>query len=135
MYGRISCSRICFQMIRVISSPSSSTTGFSTLIFAMLPPLPSRHTVANSTTVLQRPRATIHARAPAGHGRPGLRETPWSVSRACWLTAPVPADFQPGLRLAAAFHADVVRPLLAAAHPGLSYAAALIGPGSEVAGR
>jgi Domain of unknown function (DUF4037) len=47
----------------------------------------------------------------------------------------VPADFQPGLRLAAAFHADVVRPLLAAAHPGLSYAAALIGPGSEVAGR
>src|SRR2546428_3687444 len=33
-YGRISCSRICFQMIRVISSPSSSTTGLVTLIFA-----------------------------------------------------------------------------------------------------
>src|SRR5690349_10585679 len=35
MYGRISCSRICFQMIRVISSPSSSTTGLLTLIFAI----------------------------------------------------------------------------------------------------
>jgi Domain of unknown function (DUF4037) len=51
------------------------------------------------------------------------------------LTARVPADFQPGLRLAAAFFADVVRPLLASTHPGLSYAAALIGPGSEVLGR
>src|SRR5262245_41204540 len=33
-YGRISCSRMRCQMIRVISSPSISTTGFFTLIFA-----------------------------------------------------------------------------------------------------
>jgi hypothetical protein len=42
--------------------------------------------------------------------------------------------FQPGLRLAAALHDEVVRPLLRATHPGLRYAAALIGPGSEVLG-
>lgn len=47
----------------------------------------------------------------------------------------MPADFQPGLRLAGAFHTEVVGPLLAAAHPGLRYAAALVGPGSEVLGR
>jgi hypothetical protein len=31
-------SLMSFQMIRVISSPSSSTTGFATLIFAMVLP-------------------------------------------------------------------------------------------------
>src|SRR5262245_50828857 len=34
-YGTTNWSLICFQMIRVISSTSSSTTGFSALIFAM----------------------------------------------------------------------------------------------------
>ena len=34
-YGWISLSLMSCQMMRVISSPSSSTTGFSTLIFAM----------------------------------------------------------------------------------------------------
>ena len=34
-YGRISCSLMNCQMIRVISSPSSSTTGVFTLILAM----------------------------------------------------------------------------------------------------
>src|SRR5918911_992550 len=35
-YGWISLSLMKCQMIRVISSPSSSTTGFSTLIFAII---------------------------------------------------------------------------------------------------
>ena len=42
--------------------------------------------------------------------------------------------FIPGLRLAGEFYAVVVRPLLAEQFPGLRYAAALLGPGSEVAG-
>ena len=40
----------------------------------------------------------------------------------------------PGLRLAGEFYAAVVRPLLDEAFPGLRYAAALIGAGSEVLG-
>jgi hypothetical protein len=43
-------------------------------------------------------------------------------------------DFVPGLRLARDFYAACVRPLLEEQFPGLSYAAALIGPGSEVLG-
>jgi predicted N-acetyltransferase YhbS len=43
----------------------------------------------------------------------------------------VTAEFIPGLRLAREFYADVVRPLLDGQVP---YAAALLGPGSEVAG-
>jgi hypothetical protein len=46
----------------------------------------------------------------------------------------MPAPFIPGLELAGAFFAEVVRPLLADAFPRLSYAAALLGPGSEVLG-
>jgi hypothetical protein len=42
--------------------------------------------------------------------------------------------FVPGLELAGDFYAGVVRPLLADEFPGLRYAAALLGPGSEVAG-
>jgi len=42
--------------------------------------------------------------------------------------------FIPGLELAGAFFAEVVRPRLDEAFPGLPYAAALIGPGSEVLG-
>ncbi len=42
--------------------------------------------------------------------------------------------FVPGLRLAGEFYRDTVRPLLDAEFPGLEYAAALIGPGSEVLG-
>jgi len=42
--------------------------------------------------------------------------------------------FIPGLRLAAEFYAAVVRPLLAEQFPRVRYAAALLGPGSEVAG-
>jgi hypothetical protein len=44
------------------------------------------------------------------------------------------ARFIPGLELAGAFFAEVVRPLLAEAFPQLPYAAALLGPGSEVLG-
>ncbi|MFF8768590.1 DUF4037 domain-containing protein [Kitasatospora sp. NPDC015120] len=44
------------------------------------------------------------------------------------------APFVPGLELARLLHEEAVRPLLAAAHPGLRYAAALVGPGSEVLG-
>src|SRR5690349_23877523 len=42
--------------------------------------------------------------------------------------------FVPGVRLAGEFFAEVVRPLLEAEFPGLGYAAALIGAGSEVLG-
>jgi hypothetical protein len=42
--------------------------------------------------------------------------------------------FIPGLELAGAFFAEVVRPLLDEAFPRLSYAAARLGPGSEVLG-
>jgi hypothetical protein len=42
--------------------------------------------------------------------------------------------FVPGIELAGAFFAEVVRPLLDAAFPRLRYAAALLGPGSEVLG-
>ena len=44
------------------------------------------------------------------------------------------AAFIPGLRLAREFYAAVVRPLLDRQFPRLPYAAALLGPGSEVAG-
>jgi len=46
----------------------------------------------------------------------------------------MPVPFVPGLDLAGAFFAEVVRPLLDEAFPRLSYAAALLGPGSEVLG-
>jgi hypothetical protein len=44
------------------------------------------------------------------------------------------APFIPGLELAGAFFAQVVRPLLDQAYPRLPYAAALLGAGSEVLG-
>ena len=44
------------------------------------------------------------------------------------------AAFISGLQLAREFYADVVRTLLAERCPGLEYAAALIGPGSEILG-
>jgi hypothetical protein len=46
----------------------------------------------------------------------------------------VKGTFVPGLRLAGEFYAEAVRPLLDAAFPALRYAAALLGPGSEVLG-
>ena len=46
----------------------------------------------------------------------------------------MPAPFVPGLELSGAFYAEVVRPLLAEVFPQLTYAAALLGPGSEVLG-
>ncbi|MFF2814723.1 DUF4037 domain-containing protein [Kitasatospora cineracea] len=52
------------------------------------------------------------------------------------MIAPAPPDppFVPGLDLARALYEEAVRPILAATHPGLPYAAARIGPGSEVLG-
>src|SRR5258708_18276347 len=44
------------------------------------------------------------------------------------------ATFTPGLTLSGAFYPEVVRPLLDEAFPKLGYAAALLGPGSEVLG-
>ena len=44
------------------------------------------------------------------------------------------AAYIPGLQLAREFYAAVVRPLLAECFPQVPYAAALLGPGSEVAG-
>jgi hypothetical protein len=46
----------------------------------------------------------------------------------------VAPQFVPGLELARDFYAAVVRPLLHEEFPGLEYAAALLGPGSDVAG-
>jgi Domain of unknown function (DUF4037) len=46
----------------------------------------------------------------------------------------MPEPFMPGLDLAGAFFAEVVRPLLDEEFPRLPYAAALLGPGSEVLG-
>lgn len=43
-------------------------------------------------------------------------------------------DFLPGLDLNRAYYAEAVRPILAARFPGLAYAAALIGYGSDVLG-
>ncbi|WP_207922548.1 hypothetical protein [Micromonospora sp. KC606] len=44
------------------------------------------------------------------------------------------ASFMPGLQLCRAFYVEAVRPLLDEAYPGLRYAAARLGPGSEVLG-
>ncbi len=49
-------------------------------------------------------------------------------------SAPAFADFLPGLELSLALYEEAVRPLLAAEYPGLRYAAARIGAGSEVLG-
>jgi hypothetical protein len=46
----------------------------------------------------------------------------------------VAPEFVPGLQLARGFYATVVRPLLAEQFSRVPYAAALLGPGSEVAG-
>jgi hypothetical protein len=46
----------------------------------------------------------------------------------------VDGAFIPGLRLAGEFYAEAVRPLLDDEFPGLRYAAALLGPGSEILG-
>jgi len=43
-------------------------------------------------------------------------------------------DFLPGLALSRALYTEAIAPLLRAEHPGLPYAAALVGPGSEVLG-
>jgi hypothetical protein len=50
------------------------------------------------------------------------------------IIARVDEVFIPGLRLAGDFYAEVVRPLLDEEFPALRYAAALLGPGSEVLG-
>ncbi|WP_051731832.1 DUF4037 domain-containing protein [Kitasatospora phosalacinea] len=47
---------------------------------------------------------------------------------------PPEPPFLPGLDLSRALYEEAVRPLLASAHPGLRYAAARIGAGSEVLG-
>ncbi|GHO62603.1 hypothetical protein KSC_014950 [Ktedonobacter sp. SOSP1-52] len=42
--------------------------------------------------------------------------------------------FIPGVELSRRFYEEIVHPLLVEAYPELAYAAALIGPGSEVLG-
>ncbi len=44
------------------------------------------------------------------------------------------SEFIPGLELSRLFYWEIVRPILYHHYPGLSHAAALIGPGSEVLG-
>lgn len=48
-------------------------------------------------------------------------------------THPVP-DFVPGLELSRILYEEAVRPVLDSAYPGLPYAAARVGSGSEVLG-
>jgi hypothetical protein len=59
---------------------------------------------------------------------------PCSRRRTGRTVARVSAPFLPGLRLCGQFHAEAVGPLLTRAVPGLVYAAARIGPGSDVLG-
>jgi hypothetical protein len=47
---------------------------------------------------------------------------------------PAPEEFQPGTALARDFYHEIIKPLLAEKTPGVPYAAALIGPGSDVLG-
>src|SRR3982750_660866 len=42
--------------------------------------------------------------------------------------------FIPGLEMGALFHRDIVAPIIRSRFPSMKYAAALIGPGSEVLG-
>jgi len=48
--------------------------------------------------------------------------------------ATAPEEFPPGLTLARDFFEEIIKPLLAEKTPGVPYAAALIGPGSDVLG-
>src|SRR5216683_3926389 len=66
-YGRISLSLISFQMMRVISSPSISTTGFFTLIFAIADLCERRHAGAAPR------REGGERRRALGGGSPGGR--------------------------------------------------------------
>src|SRR5690242_6137193 len=59
-YGRISLSLMNFQMIRVISSPSISTTGFFTLIFGILLPVEPRISMRESVERGVQGRARPH---------------------------------------------------------------------------
>ncbi len=56
------------------------------------------------------------------------------MTHACGKIVGMTAPFIPGLRLAAEYYTEVVRPLLDRAYPGLAYSAALLGSGSEVLG-
>ena len=64
-------------------------------------------------------------------GRDGKSGARWAGGG---IIGGVGGGFVPGVRLAGEFFAEVVRPLLEAEFPGLGYAAALIGAGSEVLG-
>jgi len=75
-----------------------------------------------------------HADRPRGDRRQGAalnRVTRWARRGKIAIMA---ARFVPGLQLAGEFYAEVVRPLLEAAYPGMAYSAALLGWGSEVLG-
>ncbi|WP_433500795.1 hypothetical protein ACQP1K_11100 [Sphaerimonospora sp. CA-214678] len=49
------------------------------------------------------------------------------------MTTPA-AEFLPGLTLSRILYGEAVRPILNVEYPGLRYAAARVGPGSEVLG-
>src|SRR6185369_15836792 len=76
-YGRISWSLMNFQMIRVISSPSISTTGFLTLIFAILRSHLSKPGIANGRRADGKSGAlTEHAAPPAEAGSIAWNDDP-----------------------------------------------------------
>src|SRR6185312_6836453 len=63
-YGRISLSLINFQMMRVISSPSISTTGFFTLIFGIAGGLYHAERRASSSAAPTTSASASHPAAP-----------------------------------------------------------------------
>lgn len=74
--------------------------------------------------------------ARAADARQRLQGRPAQVAAVPWTgtVAGVRASFIPGLRLCRRFYTEAVRPVLERAYPGLRYAAARLGPGSEVLG-
>ena len=72
-------------------------------------------------------------RAGSARGWGGLAENGAGVGGR-GIIGGVGDGFVAGVRLAGEFYAEAVRPVLEAEFPGLAYAAALIGAGSEVLG-
>jgi hypothetical protein len=79
------------------------------------------------------PAASASAKACTTHNRLGGKTRRQARGRPGRITD-VGTAFVPGLQLAREFYAIVVRPLLEERFPGVPYAAALLGPGSEVGG-
>src|SRR3954447_25540672 len=96
-YGRISWSLMNDQMIRVISSPSSSTTGFFTLIFAM-----RRSLVLGARQAIGRTKIASGALRASGDPSAVGGTLPQGVNRGSLLGMPYRATDRAEARRAAA---------------------------------